>query len=274
MNKIMDKETRDRLAGKSGENNSSRPPKYECPLIRFDGNRGTFRKVFKNKDGENEEVDIKTPVEFVILKKRRNLSSFSTNQSYFSNEHNTSTEKIMLFKVVNKTVTLEDIGFTADLRQKYQTLKTHEVVYVLYDGEVCKMEIKGGSLGGYYDYQKSLTEEELHSFEVTTVVSSEKAKSEGGFGYFKMTFDHKALETDFGVLEQKIDEVSKACLESDNYTKQKMTEKAGSKGSSSGNLTIEESSIINAAKEREMKAKEDFDNYGKGNNIDADSIPF
>lgn len=254
---MLNEEQRKRLASKSGDNNSSRPPKYECPLIRFDGNKGTFRKVSKDANNENVETEIKSPFGFVILKKRRNLSSFSTNQSYFTNEHNTNLERIMLFKVIAKTVTLEDIGCTSDLREKYQTLKTHEVVYVLFDDEVCKMEIKGGSLGGYYDYQKSLSEEELHSFEVTTVIGSEKAKSEGGFGYYKMTFTHKTLEADFDLIEQKIDEVVTACLESDNYTKQKIAEKSNRSGGA-GNLNIE---VGDGSQKK--KADDEYENFGK-----------
>lgn len=262
----MNEETRKRLANKSGDNNSQKAPKYTVPLIRFNGNTGAFRKVSKNEDNEDVETNIVAPVEFVILKKRRTLSSFSANQSFFTNEHNTSAEKVMLFKVIDKTVTFEDIGFAADIREKYQALRTHEVVYVLFNGEICKMEIKGGSLSGYYEYQKKLSEEELHSFEVTTVINSEKTKSDAGFGYYKMTFDFKRDDSlDFDLIEKSIDEVSKACQDSDAYTKQKIAEKSGNKtGGNAGNLSIEND-----------KADKVFDSIGKdADDINASDIPF
>lgn len=276
---MIDNETRKRLAEKSGDSNNSRPPKYTVPLIRFDGNRGEFRKITKNDNGENVEVPISIPLEFVILKKRRLLSAFSPNKSYFTNEHNSTSDQLMLFKVIEKTVSLDDIGYTDQLREKYQTLKTHEVIYVLYDGEVCKMEIKGGSLSNYYDYQKALQSEELHSFEVETVVGSEKVKNDQGFSYFRLTFDHKEFDGDFSLVEKKIDEVVSACNESDNYTKQKIAEKSKTNGTSSGTvngLTPEQIKSIKDARNAEIdqrkKAEEEFNNFNEDNG-DSD-IPF
>lgn len=270
----MNDEQRKRLADKSGDSNNARPPKYEVPLIRFDGNTGKFKKVTKNKDGENVDEALTKPLEFVVLKKRRLLSSYSKKLSYFTNEHNNTNDKLMLFKF-DGSVSLQDTGFTDELRAKYQTLKTHEVVYILMDGEVCKMEIKGGSLGGYYDYQKALKSEEKHSFEVLTIVDSAKAESEGGFDYFKMTFDFKPLNVDFDTLETKIDEVAKACEESDNYTKQKLNEKSrGSVGSVNGDTTVNGLSPEQVEKiQSARQAEKDYQNYGKGDSEDSD-IPF
>lgn len=269
----MDNETRKRLADKSGDANNSRPPKYVVPLIRFDGNRGEFRKISKNADGENVEEDLKSPIEFVILKKRRLLSAYSPNQSYFTNEHNSTADKLMLFKVISKTVSLETTGYTDELRAKYQTLKTHEVIYVLYENEVCKMEIKGGSLGGYYDYQKALQSEEKHSFEVVTVVGSEKVKNDQGFVYYKMTFDFKSVDMGFDLIESKIDEVVSACKAADDYTKVKMNEKGRN---TSGSTMVDEFADVKAAREREKSAADKaFDNFGKDpSEISPDDIPF
>lgn len=270
----MDTEQRKRLADKSGANNNARPPKYVVPLIRFDGNRGEYRIIRKDKEGQNIEEDLKTPFEFVILKKRRLLSAYAPTQSLFTNEHNSTNDRLMLFKVIShagkSNVSLETTGYTADLREKYQTLKTHEVVYVLFNGEVCKMEIKGGSLGGYYDYQKALQSEEKHSFEVTTLLKSEKVKNEQGFTFYKMTFDFRPeVSVEFDVLEEKIDEVAKACEEADAYTRSKINEKV--RPSVGGNTLIGEEAIkIKAMKEA---AQKDFDNFGK-EDIDVDAIPF
>lgn len=273
---MMTQEQRKRMADLSGDSRNSAPPKYVVPLIRFDGNRGEFKKISKSESGENIEEIIKAPLDIIILKKRRILSSFSPAVSYFTNEHNNTSERLILFKNLSKTVTQEAIGFTEDLREKYQTLRTHEIIYVLFEGEICKMEIKGGSLSGYYDYQKALSSEEKHSFEVVTVLGSEKVKSEAGFGYYRITFDFRNDEIDMDSIESKMLEVSKACKAVDDYTQAKISEKQLKSAASS--LTEADKSQIVEARKREQDAADRLMNEiatGKeSDDINVDDIPF
>jgi len=213
----MQSEQLKRMASMSGDSGLGKPPKYVVPLIRFNGNRGEYRKISYDADGNKVETPLTNPVQFVILKKRRLLSHYSPNGSYFTNEYDSPNQQVSLFKNVAGTVTHEATGIATDLREQFQQLRTHEVIYLLHEGQVCKMEVKGGSLGNYYDYQKSLQDEDLHGFQVLTSVSSESAKSEGGMSYYKITFQKLVLTTSLDEVEAHMTEVSSNLKKLDDY---------------------------------------------------------
>jgi hypothetical protein len=274
----MNEEQRKRMADKSGASNQA--PKYTVPFIQFDGRAGTFSKV-SYKNNEKEEMTLKSPVEFVILKKRRTLSSFKP--SYFSTEHNKTNDKIMLFKKMvsngKSSISFEAVGYANELREQNPLLKTHEIVYVLHEGEVCKMEIKSGSIMDYYAFQKSYGDEELHGFEITTKVSSISAENDSG-SYKKMVFSFVPTLPEgvtFDEIESKMDEVTSNLAKVDAYTLSRIDEKlGGNSGGKSSGLTTEQASSIKEARDAEInarnKADEAFNNVGK--DINPDDIPF
>lgn len=209
----------ERLAKLSGEG-QGRAPKYTVPLIRFNGNEGSFRTVdldFK------EETPIEKPVNVIILKKRKVLSSFSPTASYFTNEYSSPNQTVNLYKNIDGTVTFEKAGMPVDLRQEFQALRTKEVLYVLYGGAVHKLEVKGGSLGDYYDYLNLLQEEDLHSFQVVTSISSVKTENESKFKYHKMTFT-KGEATDLNEITPHMEKVVAELEKVDDYFAQKNAE--------------------------------------------------
>lgn len=210
-----------RMADLSGSGSGGTPPKYVVPIIRHDGNSGNFRKIGYNEHGEQEETPLDKPIKLTILKKRRTLSSFTTLESFFTNEYTTTNEAVSLFKNVNKTITFEGRDLPASLREEYQALRTHEIIYALFEGEVVKMEVKGGSLGNYYDYQKSLSDDERHSFQVVTEISSSKTKNAAGFGYYALTFNAGEDVKDLDTVEEKMKEVDSALRKMDDYFKQR-----------------------------------------------------
>lgn len=211
-----------RMVGLSGGSMMSKPFKYLVPLIRFNGNTGEFRKISNDENGNKVETPITKPFKFVILKKRKLLSSFSTNTSYFTNEYDTPNVKVCLFKNVAGVVSFEKIGFGPDLRAEFQALKTHEVIYLLHEGEVCKFEVKGGSLGNYYDYLTSLNNQDLHTFQVNTILDSIKTKNEAGFGYFAVTFTSEPTEVALDLIESQMNEVSDNIAKVDAFFTQKI----------------------------------------------------
>jgi hypothetical protein len=215
-----------RMAGLAGSTGASKPPKYVLPLIRFDGNRGEYRMISFNDAGEKVETELTRPLKITILRKRKLLSSFSPSGSYFTNEYESVNHKVSLFKNVAGTVTFEESGYPQDLRQKVQVLRSHEVLYVLYDGKICKFEVKGGSLGNWWDYLKVLQEADQHTFQTETVLGSEKAKNETGFSYFRVTFE-KDNDTDLDVIEPLMVEIDNNLRPLDDYFRAKLLEKSG-----------------------------------------------
>lgn len=203
----MDEERRKRLLGLSGENNGSKFEKYEVPLIRFNGNTGEFRK--STKDSE-EKIPVEKPLSVVILRKRKSLSSFKTNESMFSSQFSSPTDVVSLFSIHKGKVTHEMDDVPKVLREKYPLLKTTEIAYVLFNGEVHEIGFKGSSLANYYDYQTKLREEGKHCFETATVLNTQKAENDSGMSYYKITFEPAELDVDLDLLESKMVEVDTA----------------------------------------------------------------
>jgi hypothetical protein len=219
-------EQRKRMAGMSNDN-GSRPFKYLVPLIRFNGNTGEFRKVFYDGTGAAQEAPLTKPIKLVILKKRRIVSSYNANASYFTQEHNTVNDKLLLYKNIEKTVTFEAIGYGPELKQKYQQLKTHEIVYALYDGQVYKLDIKGSSVVNYYDYLKSLSKDDLHSFEVYTSISTSKEKNESlGTWYHVMKFDKAEAVANFDEIEKFMTIVHENTKKMDEFSASELIKKS------------------------------------------------
>lgn len=214
-----------RMAGMSGEG-SGKAPKFLTPLIRFDGNRGEFRMISLDENKQKVETPLKKPIKLVILRKRRLLSSFSPTVSHFTTEHNSINDKIQVFSNTAGQIKHEMTGYTKEIRAQFPLIKTHEVIYALYNDEVIRFEIKGGSLSGYYDYQKELQSEGIHCFQVTTVLSSEKAKNEASFAYNRVTFEKADLEVSLDDVEEKMNFVNENLKKVDDFFTAKMLKNA------------------------------------------------
>lgn len=226
----MNDEQRKRMLEKSGGDQAGgKAPKYSVPIIKFDGRTGAFSKISYEDSKNKTETPIESPIEFVILKKRKVLSHFGSTVSYFSNEFVSSTEKVQLFKKEGGAISLATTDFANKIREDNPLVKTHEIVYVLHDGEVCKLEIKGGSTQDYYAFQKNYSDEQKHSFELTTRVSFVKTKNAAGFSYVKMVFSFEDTKVDFDLIEKSIDEVNENLAKIDEYTKLRIAEKEGGK---------------------------------------------
>lgn len=209
----------ERMAKLSGA--QERAPKYVVPLLKFNGNTGEFRIL----DTETkEETPVEKPVSITILKKRKSLNSFSALESFFTNEYNNVNQKVNLYKNVDGTITFEACDFPPNLREKYQQLRTKEILYVLFNGLVHKLEVKGGSLGDFYDYLTALGDENTHTFQVVTELGSEKTQNEAKFSYHKITFTKSDAEVDLDAVEKHMVEVAEATSKVDEYFATKMAE--------------------------------------------------
>lgn len=214
----MDSAQRDRLAGLTQEGGATEFPRYEVPMLRFNGNTGEFKKIISVPKGDDIEEAVTKPVELVVLRKKSSLSAFKTKESWFSSEFTSPNDTIALFHQISGKTTFLKTAPVSQIREEFQLLKTQLNLYCLFNGEVVKLGVKGGSLANYFDYQNKLKEDDKHGFEVTTSIGSQKAKNEElGTTYYKMTFDAKPLAVEGDVIEAKVNEVNAALKRIDDY---------------------------------------------------------
>lgn len=235
----MDKTLRDRLAEKQGNDSGGKFPKFVVPIINFNGNSGEFR-VIPVVDGElsKEAQPVKSPISIVIVKKRSALATkLEDEPSYFSSEFSSPNERISLFTNTAGKVSFAESGIVMDLRQKYPTLKTKSILYVLFNGELHKLEVKGGSMSDFFDWQKNLQDEGMHSFETSVVVGSKKQKSEKAKKvYYSMTFTNGPIDEDtMDLIEDAMDVVNEAIKRQEDYQLSKLRTPAVPQARPAGN---------------------------------------
>lgn len=250
---------------KSGET-TTKSVRYQVPIINFGGNSGRFSKV-NYAEKEKTEEDLESPLEIIILKRRNILSHFGNGISYFSTEFDSVSDKVLLFKKEGGSIKQVGVGYPTELREGNPLLKSHVMLYVLHQGEVCKMEIKGGSASDFFAFQSAYSSEEKHSFELDTSITSIKTKNDAGFSFYKMIFKFTDTKQDLDVVEEKLDEVVENLAKVDAYNKQSI----GQKGSS---LSAESLEDIKAARDAERKFNEIAGGSGDSGEINLDNIPF
>lgn len=233
----MDKK---RLSEMSGENDAGSAPKLILNQIRFNGKKGVY--VFENvKKGLIETVDPKTgktkksyekvglgeTIEVIFLKIRRRLYEFRKDQKALAtNEHNHAGARVTLFggeKIEN--------GIASELREKYPKLRTQQVIYALYQGEMVRLIVKGASLGSttkpkdvddFYSYlSKFQGKNDEHFYEYKTILSV--GEEEGPLGsYFVMHFAKGDKLEDLSEVETNMEIAFNHCKEADEYYLSKM----------------------------------------------------
>ena len=183
----------------SGER--TKVPKLSLNEVRLNGQTGKF--VYKDvlggrteKDGDKEkykETEIGDEVKLVFLKIRRKLVGFRKGETNLvSVEHSTKNSQITLYG--DETITASN----EVLRGKYPCLKTQQIIYALYNGELVRLIVKGSALGSenkdknvydFYSYIQSFKEGERndHFYGYETVLYSVDEKSDLG-SYKAMSF--------------------------------------------------------------------------------------
>lgn len=162
--------------------------------------------VGKPKDERPETEKLGETVNVVMLKVRRRLEQRSKSGEVVlrTSEHNVKTDVVELYDDKNKVIA---IGPAASLREKFDGLKTIQVIYSLLlsdtgtkEPELVKLIVKGASLGSearpeelptFYQYISSFgknaeTGETEHLREYVSVLGL--VKEEGAKTYFTMTF--------------------------------------------------------------------------------------
>lgn len=178
------------------------------------------------KDKKPDEEDIGDPINVTFLKIRRKLVERGDKGQIVrsTTEHNRYDSVVTLF---NDDGTKET-GVAKDLREKYEGLRTVQIVYALYKGETVRVMIKGSSLGSkakdtskepsFYDYIKTFEAGE-HIFQFETILGTMLEK--GQQTYYTMTFKKgkKLSAKDEAAAIEAMKEIHTACVAYDANTK-------------------------------------------------------
>jgi len=208
-------------------------PQLKLNQIRFNGQSGEFMykdilKGFKeDKDGKKtyEEVSIGKEISVIFLKIRRKLVAFRKDEKPLtSQEHNTKESMITLYG--NSAVEVSD---NDTLREKYPALKTQQIIYVLYKGELVRLIAKGSALGSavksedvhsFYSYIGSFKADgkDEHFYECHTNLYGVEEKSDLGT-YQAMSFKagEKLNEEEMKAVEENMKKAFDYCVEVDAY---------------------------------------------------------
>jgi len=184
---------------------SSSRTKLEVPIISLGGTTGDVTLMGLDKS----KTIIKLPFECTILRIRRQAWAFrkedGKNISQYSTEHDTWKDHITVFEYKDSKNKVIAEGTYNEIYATMPELKMKNNAYVLYEGNVCKLEIKGSSRRAFVDFQKELNSDGKETFEKN--IKIDVAEQTGGaFKYFSMTFE-KAGDSDMDKVAEKLGEI-------------------------------------------------------------------
>lgn len=182
----------------AGQMNFGSAPKMPFyPYLRINGNEGTFTLNEKNGD-KFEQHQIGTDLSVIMLRVRRRLQNFSSGMS--TTEHNYGGDKVVLFLTdpeSKRTIKIDE-GLASEIREKHPELGTEQVVYSLYEGQLVRLTVKGGSLGSdnepqgstsFYDYLQTFKGEDHVWMYHTKLSAIEKVNKKLRKKYFAINFE-------------------------------------------------------------------------------------
>ncbi len=209
-----------KLSQMSGEGNFSQAPRLSLNVLRFNGKKGRFSlikllspKEKTDKGERHPEVDLGESVVVRFLKVRRKLIEKRSKKPeagdpklMSSNEHNSKDNAMLLYK--DKGV---EQGTSDELKAKYPSLRTVQVVYAIFGDEVVRVNFKGAALGSnakakdvhdFYSYISSFDKNpdatdkvKDHFYEFETKLTSIEETGELGEYYTVMFERGKKLDT-------------------------------------------------------------------------------
>lgn len=249
-----------RLAGLASDG-QERAPKYNPLVLKFNGNTGGFSTY---NIETKEETPITDKVQLTVLRRRKGLSAWTSDENWFTNEFNNTSQKVCLYKNMGGSIVHEDTDIPANLRTKYPQLKTKEIVYVLFNGAVHKIDIKGASVREWWDFSKVLNEDGKHSFQSVIELTSEKVVEKGKIPYYKMKYAVVG-ESVLDDIEAPMKEVAEGVAKVDEYFSRKIA--AEFQAGQAGQTTAKGSSAAPGADRVEDKEYPE-------ESINIDDIPF
>jgi len=218
----------DKIAKLTGEDEVKQAPRYELPIVRFNGNTGKFYKLVPKDDGSLEQIELGDKIKGVMLKVRRRFSAFTKDYRLFTNEHNSWKDNVILFEVRKKADgTIErrmiDSGKIGELREKYPELRgaMKQIIYFLLEPEkeIVKLIIKGKGLSNLFDFWREFDKDE-HIFEYITEIGAKEEVNEAGMRYYANTFGRVEKVEDLDFVVKKIQEVAENIQKVEDYYKE------------------------------------------------------
>lgn len=203
----------------SGEEFYRKPPRLEYDEIRLKGNLGHFVRVKKVGDNYEESIEGEQ-LKGVIIKVRRRLVDFKNKLS--TSEHNHPNDEVTLFKEggFEKSIARE-------LREKYQSLKTNQVLYVMLPTEeIVRVIVRGASLGSenkpkesipFYQYLSSFGNDE-HVWEYYTKFAPIKETGKLG-DYYAIHFERAEKVDNIESVTLKAKDIYDKIVAIDSYYK-------------------------------------------------------
>jgi len=227
------------LAQFTGEDQVKRI-RYNVSYLKFHGSKGEFFLLTKDSMGNLKTESFGKKILGVILKVRRIYFGYERTQdgsiSYFTNEHNSFNDHLLLFerRSTHKKNKLIGTGKIDEIRKIKPNLKLRQYWYMLIENPlvkkdpkapkdlVVKLGIKGGSLKNVFDYYREFGPSE-HLCQFLTEITPQKETNEAGLEYFVMNFSKKK-EADFAKVEPAVKEVAEALEEQDKSFAQNFTD--------------------------------------------------
>jgi len=199
----------------TGENEYRKPSAYGAAILRLDGQKGIFKEI---KDGETKPI-VEKELKVIILKIRRKLQAFKTDTSLSSNEHDSSNSHIVIFEREKDGSKVKMIGEgnNDEVRKLFPELKVQQIVYVLYKDVVYKLQVKGSSLGGFWDYLKSIDSNESICNSETVIRIEELTGQLGTYFTLIFTKGDKVDETTLNLAVTKIKEIYNTLKVQEDY---------------------------------------------------------
>ena len=207
----------------SGEENVMSRPSYNLPIIRFNGKEGKFYKHIIDGTGNKEKIDLGDTIKGTMLKIRRVLTSFSSDYSMSTNEHNSWKDTVSLFQTQKteagwKRSYIETAPVKV-LREKYRDLKMNQIVYFLLepDKEVVKLVLKGKGLGNLFKFYADIDknkDEHIYNFLIEVGATAE----EGPLGaYYANTFTRLQEVEDMDLIAKEMRDVAENIAKIESY---------------------------------------------------------
>lgn len=217
------------LSQLTGEAGYKKAPTLSLNQIALNGKTGTFTKKLmaedKGEDGKFQKQDLGKEIEVVFLKHRRRLFKYNaTTRSLETNEHNSKSDRVILYGPNEK-------GTAEELRLKYPELRTQQIVYAILvsTGEVVRILVKGASLSSertekgvmkYYEYLSSFGDE--HSYQYKTILKPvEETGPMGGYYCISFTRGDKLTEQQLEKVATAIKETHASIVKMDEYYRNK-----------------------------------------------------
>jgi hypothetical protein len=194
----------DELKTLSGETNAF-TPRHNFPQIKIDLVKKIFIRTSKDSIGDTVADDVGATFSAPIIRIRRRLTGWDGDTSYYSYEFDNAKDHVKLFcdGVVLSEGTAKEIK--SDMASKGKDfIKEQNVLYVLLDGTVYKMYVKGSSLSNLFEFLQNKGNDALASFETEFSFSEQK---KGSVVWQKMDFK-KGGPSDVKTVIEKLKELN------------------------------------------------------------------